>query len=86
MDAVTYLAVAACAALLALQLLGGRSGRWLTSSQALTPWVVPLAVPAAVVAALRGEVLAASAGAVVATAYLAMVSPLVWPATPGTGW
>jgi endonuclease/exonuclease/phosphatase (EEP) superfamily protein YafD len=71
---------AGAAAELALQLAGGHVGRWITSAQALTAWVVPWAIVAAVAAGLlRRPLISAGAGAV-SVAYLALVAPLLFHA------
>jgi endonuclease/exonuclease/phosphatase (EEP) superfamily protein YafD len=83
-----WLVVGGAAAVLAAQLLGARVGRYVTPLQALTPWLVPFAGAAAVVALVLGHDAAAAAGAAVGIAFLALVRPLAFPAPlppPGGG-
>lgn len=76
---VCWCAVVVCTGWMCLQLLGGRVGRWTTSAQALTPWVVPWAAIAAVVAVSLGRNVAAISAALVAGTFLALVAPLAVP-------
>jgi endonuclease/exonuclease/phosphatase (EEP) superfamily protein YafD len=75
-----WIVVVVAAGWLGLQTLGWHVGRWTTSAQALTPWVVPWAIVAAVTAAVLGRHGAALAGALVGTGFLALVAPLAFPA------
>ena len=77
--ALCWLVVAAGVGWMALQMLGDRVGRWTTSAQALTPWVVPWAIVAAAVATLLARRAAAVTGAVTGIAFLALTAPLAFP-------
>jgi len=74
-----WLAISGATAVLAAQLLGDRVGRYVTPLQALTPWLVPVATVAAVVALTLGRHAAAATGAVVGLVFLAFVAPLAFP-------
>jgi endonuclease/exonuclease/phosphatase (EEP) superfamily protein YafD len=78
---VCWLVIAGATAVLAAQLLGDRVGRYVTPLQALTPWLVPFAGVAAVVALGLGQHAAAAAGAGVGLVFLALVTPLAFPAS-----
>ncbi len=73
-------AVVGATACLALQLAGDRLGIVIAPAQALTPWIVPVAAPAALVALLLGRYATAAVGAVTAALFVALVVPIVFPA------
>lgn len=76
-----WLTITGAAAVLSAQLLGDRVGRSVTPLQALTPWLVPFAAVAAVVALALGRHAAAATGAVVGLVFLALVAPLAFPSS-----
>jgi endonuclease/exonuclease/phosphatase (EEP) superfamily protein YafD len=73
-------AVIGAATCLALQLAGDRLGAVIAPAQALTPWVVPFALPATVVAIVLGRYLTATVGGVTVMGFVALVVPVVFPA------
>ncbi len=71
--------VVGAAACLALQLAGDRLGAAIAPVQALTPWIVPFAVPATVLAVVAGRYVTAAVGAVTVVGFVALVVPIVFP-------
>jgi endonuclease/exonuclease/phosphatase (EEP) superfamily protein YafD len=77
MDAVVWVLLTGCAVVLAVQLGGDRAGPVITTLQTLTPWLLPVALSAALLAVTRQQWTAGVAGAAVLVGYLAVIAPLV---------
>lgn len=80
LDVLPTVVLVGAAACLALQLLGDRLGFLIASAQALTPWVVPFAVPATVAAVVLGRYAIAALGVLTVVAFAVLVVPLLVPA------
>jgi endonuclease/exonuclease/phosphatase (EEP) superfamily protein YafD len=89
-DVATWLAVGGCGFVLSMQMMGESLNRWVTSLQALTAWVMLVALTAAVVAGARRRIVQLLVAMIVAVGYLVLTAPLVFPtdlptATTGEG-
>jgi endonuclease/exonuclease/phosphatase (EEP) superfamily protein YafD len=77
MDGATWLLLAGCAFVLALQLGGDRAGPAITTIQVLTPWLLPITLTAVLLAAAHQRWVATAVGAAVVAGYLVLLAPLV---------